>query len=145
MRKSGSKTNRDVYSLSMSDPDSHANFYLDLTEKGGHPVYLLQNRDVKKQKISLNEASEKALSFLKKQGFDTESFHLDESAQFDNIGVFTYVPLQKNVLLYPDSIRMKVALDDGEVVGFSAKDYLTNHKTQTSKHRKSLKKKRRKH
>ncbi|BBP90377.1 hypothetical protein BsIDN1_39950 [Bacillus safensis] len=49
----------------------------------------------------------KALSFLKKQGFDTESFHLDESAQFDNIGVFTYVPLQKNVLLYPDSIRMK--------------------------------------
>lgn len=133
VRKSGSKTNRDVYSLSMSDPDNRANFYLDLTEKGGHPVYLLQNREVKKQKISLNDASEKALSFLKKHGFDTESFHLDESAQFDNIGVFTYVPLQNNVLLYPDSIRMKVALDDGEVVGFSAKDYLMNHRKRDMK------------
>lgn len=133
MRKSGSKTNRDVYSLSMSDPDNRANFYLDLTEKGGHPVYLLQNREVNKQKISLNDASEKALSFLKKHGFDTESFHLDESAQFDNIGVFTYVPLQNNVLLYPDSIRMKVALDDGEVVGFSAKDYLMNHRKRDMK------------
>ncbi|BBP90378.1 hypothetical protein BsIDN1_39960 [Bacillus safensis] len=49
----------------MSDPDSHANFYLDLTEKGGHPVYLLQNRDVKKQKISLNDASEKSTQLFK--------------------------------------------------------------------------------
>ncbi|MGE6629506.1 germination protein YpeB [Bacillus sp. NPDC077027] len=133
VRKSGSKTNRDVYSVSMKDSDSHANFYIDVTEKGGYPVYLIQNRDVKKQKISLNDASKKALAFLKKHGYETESFHLDESAQYDNIGVFTFVPTQKNVLLYPDSIRMKIALDDGEVIGFSAKDYLANHKVREIK------------
>ncbi|MFB8735039.1 PepSY1/2 domain-containing protein [Bacillus sp. SL00103] len=37
VRKSEAKTNRDVYSLSMSDPDSKANFYLDLTEKRRTP------------------------------------------------------------------------------------------------------------
>ncbi|WP_172655416.1 PepSY1/2 domain-containing protein, partial [Bacillus sp. FJAT-27445] len=30
-----------------------------------------------------------------------------------------------------EAIRMKVALDDGEVVGFSARDFLTSHRKRT--------------
>ncbi|MCY8837176.1 germination protein YpeB [Bacillus atrophaeus] len=130
VNKSGKKTNRDVYSVSMKDPDQKAAIYMDITQKGGHPVYLIQNREVNKQKISLNDASNKALAFLKKNGYETKDLEIDESAQYDKIGVFSYVPVEKNVRLYPEAIRMKVALDDGEVVGFSARDFLAAHRTR---------------
>lgn len=39
---------------------------MDITEKGGYPVYLIQNKKIKDEKISLNDASNKALQFLKK-------------------------------------------------------------------------------
>ncbi|MGG1106659.1 germination protein YpeB [Bacillus subtilis] len=129
--KSGKKTNRDVYSISMKDPDHKAVIYMDITKKGGHPVYLIQNREVKDQKISLNDGSNRALAFLKKNGFETDDLEIDESAQYDKIGVFSYVPVENKVRMYPEAIRMKVALDDGEVVGFSARDFLTSHRKRT--------------
>lgn len=53
---------------------------------------------------------------------------MDESSQYDGVGVFSFVPVQDGVWLYPDSIRIKVALDDGEITGFNAKDFLISHK-----------------
>ncbi|ALC81436.1 MULTISPECIES: germination protein YpeB [Bacillus] len=126
--KSGNKTNRDVYSLSMNDEKHGTNIYMDVTQKGGYPVYLIQNREVKDQKLSLNDGSNKALKFLKDNGYEATDFVLDESEQYDNIGIFSYVPVENDVLLYPDTVRMKVALDNGEIVGFSARDFLTNHR-----------------
>lgn len=61
---------------------------MDVTKKGGHPVYLIQNREVKDQKISLNDGSNRALAFLKKNGYETDDLEIDESAQYDKIGVF---------------------------------------------------------
>ncbi|BAM52775.1 spore membrane component [Bacillus subtilis BEST7613] len=115
----------------MKDPDHKAVIYMDITKKGGHPVYLIQNREVKDQKISLNDGSNRALAFLKKNGFETDDLEIDESAQYDKIGVFSYVPVENKVRMYPEAIRMKVALDDGEVVGFSARDFLTSHRKRT--------------
>ena len=126
--KSGRKTNKDVYSVSMQDPDQKSDIYMDITEKGGYPVYLIQNKKIKDEKISLNDATNRALQFLKKNGYDTDDLKMDESSQYDGVGVFSFVPVQDGVWLYPDSIRMKVALDDGEIVGFSAKDFLTSHR-----------------
>ncbi|MHA4750798.1 PepSY1/2 domain-containing protein, partial [Enterococcus faecium] len=81
---------------------------MDITKKGGHPVYLIQNREVKDQKISLNDGSNRALAFLKKNGFETDDSEIDESAQYDKIGVFSYVPVENKVRMYPEAIRMKV-------------------------------------
>lgn len=55
---------------------------------------------------------------------------LFESAQYDNVGVFTFVGKQDDVRIYPDSIKMKIALDNGKVIGFSAEDYLRSHHTR---------------
>lgn len=48
--------------------------------------------------------------------------------QYDNIGVFTFVTEENGVKIYPDSIKIKVALDNGNIVGFAAEDYLKQHK-----------------
>lgn len=114
------------YSVSMDDKEQKVDINMDITKKGGYPIYLVQNREIKNKKISLNQATEHASDFLKKHGF--EDLDLFESAQYDNIGVFSFVSVIDGVRIYPDAIRMKVALDNGEVIGFSARDYLAAHK-----------------
>ncbi|MCM3440824.1 germination protein YpeB [Metabacillus halosaccharovorans] len=114
------------YSVSMDDKEQKVDINMDITKKGGYPIYLVQNREIKNKEISLNQATDHATEFLNKHGF--EDLDLFESAQYDNIGVFTFVSILDGVRVYPDAIRMKVALDNGEVIGFSARDYLAAHK-----------------
>ena len=81
---------------------------MDMTKKGGHALWYMLSRDVKEQKISLNEASNKAVQFLKEHKFkDLEVF---ESAQYDNLGVFTIIKSLDGVRIYPKAIKVKVAL-----------------------------------
>src|SRR5699024_9292672 len=47
-----------------------------------------------------------------------------DSVQYDTIGLFTFVTAQDDVLIYPEVIKLKVALDDGQIIGFTASDYL---------------------
>jgi spore germination protein len=124
--KNGEGSKFEFYSVSMHDKKNNVDVNMDLTKKGGHPIFLVQNRDVKKQSISLNEASNSARKFLEKHGF--KDLDLFESDQYDNIGVFSFVSINEGVRIYPDAIKMKVALDDGKVIGFSARDYLAAHK-----------------
>ncbi|AZB43359.1 germination protein YpeB [Bacillus sp. FJAT-42376] len=126
--QSGKGAGYEFYSVSMYDKKHKADLYMDITKKGGYPIWLIQSRDVKEANISLNDASNNAVSFLKKHGFETEDLVLNESAQYDNIGVFSYVPNENGILLYPDTLRIKVALDDGQIIGFSAKDFLAAHR-----------------
>jgi spore germination protein len=124
--KNGEGSKFEFYSVSMHDKKNNVDVDMDLTQKGGHPIFLVQNREVKKQSISLNEASNSARKFLEKHGF--KDLDLFESDQYDNIGVFSFVSINEGVRIYPDAIKMKVALDDGKVIGFSARDYLAAHK-----------------
>ncbi|MCA1200485.1 germination protein YpeB [Priestia flexa] len=127
--ESGKGANYPFYSLTIKDPSTKKEIYMDITKKGGYPIWVLENRDVKKQNISLNEAMEKANKFLKDHRF--ESLVMSESAQYDNLGVFTFVEeTESGVRIYPDAVKMKMALDDGTVAGFSAKEFLLRHRTR---------------
>ncbi|RDU36328.1 germination protein YpeB [Neobacillus piezotolerans] len=120
------------YTVSVTNRQSGMEASMDITKKGGYPIWFLNNRPIGKQKISLNEAGNKAATFLKENKY--ESLELSESAQYDTIGVFTFVTKQGNIRIYPESIKVKVALDKGELVGLSADDYL---KTKTVRQPKS--------
>jgi spore germination protein len=123
--ENGEGSDYGFYSLTIDDPKSKTEIYMDITKKGGFPIWVLRNRDVKEKKISLNEAMENSLTYLKEHNF--KNLELFESAQFDNIGVFTFVSVEEDIRIYPDSITIKVALDDGNVIGFTARDYLLAH------------------
>lgn len=114
------------FSVSMDDKEQKVDINMDITKKGGYPIFLVQNREVAEKKISLNQATENARKFLNEHGF--KDLDLFESAQYDNVGVFSFVSIENGVRIYPDALRMKVALDDGQVIGFSARDYLAAHK-----------------
>lgn len=100
--------------------------HIDISKKGGHPIWMLSNRDVKNNKISLNDASIRAEKFLTKQGF--KNMTLADSNQFDNIGILTFVHYEDDIIVYPDSVTVKVALDDGSIIGYEGINYLTSHK-----------------
>ncbi|WP_163537671.1 germination protein YpeB [Gracilibacillus sp. YIM 98692] len=103
--------------------------YVDLTQQGGYPIQIMISREVNDKKISLHEGMNKAQEYLHEHNFD--EVELLESNQYDNVGVFHFVPSSDDVLIYPDAIQVKVALDDGEVIGFVAKDFFENHHDRT--------------
>ncbi|MCM3410833.1 germination protein YpeB [Metabacillus sp. YM-086] len=124
--ENGDGADYEFFSVSMDDKEQKVDINMDITKKGGYPIFLVQNREVAEKKISLNQATENARKFLNEHGF--EDLDLFESAQYDNVGVFSFVSIENGVRIYPDALRMKVALDDGQVIGFSARDYLAAHK-----------------
>lgn len=117
------------YSITINTPKQNSEIYMDITKKGGYPIWVLNHREVSQSNISLNEAAEKAKKYLNDQNF--KDLELFESAQYDHVGVFTFVAIQDGVRVYPDSIRVKVALDEGDIIGFSANDYLIAHHKRT--------------
>ncbi|SDB91461.1 spore germination protein [Pelagirhabdus alkalitolerans] len=99
--------------------------YVEVSQQGGHILNYMMNRDVSHAELGLNEAQNEAESFLNQQ--DLNSMTLLQAAQYDQIGVFEFVGLEDDVYVYPDKVMIKVALDDGAIVGFNATDYYRNH------------------
>lgn len=127
--ENGKGSDYGFYSISFEDKKTNQIGNIDMTKKGGHALWYMLSRDVKEQKISLNEASNKAIQFLKEHKFkDLEVF---ESAQYDNLGVFTIIKSLDGVRIYPKAIKVKVALDNGQIVGFSNEDYLKSVNSET--------------
>lgn len=126
--ENGKGSDYGFYSVSLQDPNNGLEANMDITKKGGYPIWYIMDRDIKKQVISLNDASNKAISFLKANGF--EDLDLFESSQYDNTGVFTFVGKVDEVRIYPDSIRVKVALDNGDIIGVNAEDFLKSNHTR---------------
>ena len=83
------------------------------------------NRTVNSEIISQDEANQKGKEFLNSKGFKDmkETYYLKQ----DGIVTINYAYTQNNVVIYPDLIKVKVALDNGEVLGIETTGYLNNH------------------
>ena len=126
VEENGKGSDYGFYSISLLEKKSNVEVNMDITKKGGYPIWYLNNRDVKEKKIDLNQGYTKAVRFLKDHQFD--SLELFESSQYDQIGLYSFVTVVDGVRVYPDAVKVKIALDDGSVIGFSADEYLQAHK-----------------
>ena len=101
------------------------NASISVSKKGGYVVFSNCNRDINEQKISYEEADKKGKDFLEKNGITNmqETYYLNE----EGILTINYAFVQENVIMYPDLIKVKVALDNGEILGFESTGYLNNH------------------
>ncbi|NLK35393.1 MAG: germination protein YpeB [Gracilibacteraceae bacterium] len=118
-----------TYGLEVSpkDKDKGNPVNIDITKKGGYVLWMLNPRDIPEKKLTDWQASDKAKKFLKEQGFGelTETYFLKN----DNTTTITFIGVSEDgVLIYPDLIKVKVALDNGEIVGFDAYQYLMSHR-----------------
>lgn len=123
--ETGKGANYDAYSLTFKHPKTGATVTMDVTKKGGHPLWMIKHRKIGKAKIGLNKAMEIAQRFLKEHAFD--QMEMATSQQYGNTGVFTFVRVENGVRIYPDSIRIKVGLDQGDIIAYDATEYLAFH------------------
>lgn len=114
-----------TYGVELKAPGSLP-VYINVSQKGGYVVWMMDQRNVKKINISQSQALQYAKKFLEKQGFkNMESTYFMKA---DGNVQFNFVPVKDGVYLYPDIIKVKVALDNGDIIGFDATAYYMNHK-----------------
>ena len=101
------------------------NIGISISKKGGHVVFLNYNRNVTEEKISPEEAVQKGKEYLNNKGFPNmqETYYLKENGFI----TVNYAYKQNNVVIYPDLIKVKIALDNGEIIGLESTGYLNNH------------------
>ena len=107
-----------VYDFSVKIKNIQDEGSISISKKGGHIVFMNIQRDVSEENISKEEANEIGKRFLEEKGFATmkETYYMKE---YGTITV-NYAYMQDNIVVYPDLVKVKIALDNGEILGVEA-------------------------
>jgi len=117
------------YSVSLRNAPEENRINIGVTQKGGHIYWMLYSRPVKDKKLDIDQAKKKGKEFLESKGYKNmaDTYYLTE----DNTATINYAYKQDDVMVYPDLIKLKIALDTGEITGFEAKAYICSHTERT--------------
>lgn len=98
---------------------------ISISKKGGHIVFMNYDRDIIGENITEQEAIQKGKEYLSSKGFE----NMQETYTLRNSGFITvnYAYKQGDIIVYPDLIKVKIALDNGEIIGIESMGYLNNH------------------
>ena len=112
------------YTFSIQNTED-VNVNVSISKKGGHIISMNANREVNNEIISQEEANEKGKEYLNNHGFTDmkETYFLKQ----DGVVTINYAFTKENVVIYSDLIKVKVALDNGEILGIETTGYLNNH------------------
>lgn len=101
------------------------NMVVSISKKGGHIVFSNYNRNVEAETMDYEKANEYGINYLTEKGFQNmkETYYLKQ----DGILTINYAYQQDGVVMYPDLIKVKVALDNGEILGIETTGYLNSH------------------
>lgn len=98
---------------------------IDVAKKGGHVLMMLNNRTVDRAALPAKQAVSIAGRFLKDRGIT--GMEATYTIEQQNTGVVLFEYKQDGVLIYPDLMKVKVALDNGQVTGFEGTGFIMNH------------------
>lgn len=99
--------------------------YIQVTKNGGKVLTVSGFGDSSERQISLNEAITKVKEVINKQ--TGIMFDCVWSDIVSNDAYLNFAPVQAGVVLYPDLIKAKIDLASGNIIGYSASAYYTNH------------------
>jgi germination protein YpeB len=97
----------------------------EISKRGGKISYLINDRAVNNSSITVKKSRDMGAEYLKNLGYD--NMIPTYSLKYNNIAVVSYVYKQGNILVYPDQIKLKIALDNGDIIGIEADKYLMSH------------------
>ena len=112
------------YNFGIKDNDDN-NINISISHIGGHLISINSDRNVMVETITQEEASQIGQKYLANIGFPNmkETYYLKQ----EGIVTINFAYNQNGVIMYPDLIKVKVALDNGEVVGVETTGYLNSH------------------
>ena len=113
------------FSIKMKNGDKDNYAYVSIATKGGQIVLMNYNRNIDAEAISQEDANKIGKEFLESKGFANmkETYYLKQEGTV----TINYAYLQDNVTIYPDLIKLKIALDNGEILGIETSGYLNSH------------------
>lgn len=125
VKKDDSTGRLELFNFEVKLNDSDITRIISITKKGGKIYLMLGDRKVKEEKLSIDDAKQKGLDFLKSIGIDNvkDTYY----QKYDNMAIINYAAVQDGVVLYPDLIKVKVALDNGEICSSELQGYIFNH------------------
>lgn len=117
------------YTVTLKNAPDGQKITAGVTQKGGHILWMLDNRPVTAKKLNMDQAKKAGRDFLNSKGIKdmVDTYYLTE----DNTATINYAYKQNEVTVYSDLIKLKIALDTGEVVGMESKAYLASHTVRT--------------
>ena len=123
--KGESKGRIDLYNFEVSFSDKKEILSLSITKKGCKLYLMVGDKNVKEEKLSIDDAKKRGIEFLEKLGItNMKDTYYQKS---EKIAIINYAAVQDGVVLYPDLIKVKVALDDGMILGVESQGYIFNH------------------
>ncbi len=103
-------------------------FTIAVTKNGGYFSYMLAGRQIEKTTITAGRATEIAEEFLEKLGImSAEGTYYEIQG---GVCIINFAAEQDDVTMYTDLIKVGVALDNGEILSFDMRGYLTNHRVR---------------
>jgi spore germination protein len=109
-----------------SSKSNDSDIHMEYTKKGGQLVYFMNARNVPSTKVGIRQARDAANEFLDQHGYkDMSAVSFD---QYQNIATMVFAKRQNNIIVYPEKLSVKVALDNGEITGLQATDYVLSQK-----------------
>ena len=117
----------DGYYISISDENSPDGYEATaaVSKIGGKIIWYMDPVLSGNNNINKENAIKKAEDFLKKIGLN--NMEATYSMKDDGQMVINFAHKQDGVLIYSDLAKVKLALDNGDIIGFEAQEYLTNH------------------
>mgnify|MGYP002410976468 FL=1 len=97
----------------------------EISKNGGKIVYLINDRSINNSSINVTKAVDIGLKYL--DGLGYHNMNSTYSLKYGNVAVVNYVYSQDGIIMYPDQIKLKIALDNGEIIGVESEKYLVAH------------------
>ena len=113
----------------MVKTNNEQDIWISITKKGGHVIFMNCNRSVEAETLSQEEADKIGKEFLDSKEFKNmkETYYLKQ----DGVVTINYAYEQNGVIMYPDLVKLKVALDNGEILGIETTGYLNSHEERS--------------
>ena len=110
-----------LFEMKINDDEAYAQ----VTKQGAKLIMYNNYREIETPKLNEEECVDKAKDFLNKIGYEEM-----ENVWVTNNNSTVYINfafVQDNIIIYPDLIKIKIAADNGDVIGFEAQNYIYNH------------------
>lgn len=116
------------FSIILNNGDKNNPVSVSISKKGGHIIFMNYNRDIGAEVISQDDANRIGKEFLESKGYPNmkETYFLKQ----DGIVTINYAYTQDDITVYTDLIKVKVALDNGEILGMETTGYLNSHEVR---------------
>ncbi|MBR1890324.1 MAG: germination protein YpeB [Clostridia bacterium] len=114
----------DTYNFKITNTDGQ-DIYVQATKIGGHILTISGHNISESNEIDRERAEQIAINFAEKN--DIENCKVVWSQELNSQMYLNLAPTQNGVILYPDIVKVKIDLQNGNVIGFDAISYYTNH------------------